>query len=271
MNLSIYILHYNGQLNKYNWINKLRTSRNDIEVVIYEYSNMSVNSFGEAYNIIMQNCTSKYFMLLDNIDYLDVQEFNKFITPDLLTQNYQLIKSNDFLYIDNNQIKPVHDDFVGSNQVLENKLLTRGIFPYFFGCRIYNTKFIKNNQIKFNNTDIFNDVYPNILLIRNLTNYKIINSPFYVRQRISSDSFLYKVSDLREMIDSLMRLNIDRNIILYRLADSYNYCINIRYNPKHTELFLGAIDGIFTKDEFLSTVKSRNSAKIYYKKEHDNK
>ena len=87
-----------------------------------------------------------------------------------------MIKSNLFYIEENNKKEKNIDNYVGTNIEIENKILNRNVFPYFFGCRIYLTKFIRKNKIKFNNTNMYNDVYPNIILVRNLD----MNKVFYL-------------------------------------------------------------------------------------------
>ena len=111
------------------------------------------------------------------------------------------------------------------NMFLENKIMDRDVFPYFFGCRLYLTSFIKENKIKFNDTNMYNDIYPNILLARKLDMNKvlIINELFYTRYRIGWDKTYYNKNDLKSMIESLTNINVPKDKILTRLVDSYNY------------------------------------------------
>ena len=43
-----------------------------------------ISTYGGAYNYIISKSKGKYFMLLDNLDYLNPEVFNKIITKELL-------------------------------------------------------------------------------------------------------------------------------------------------------------------------------------------
>lgn len=279
--LEIDILSYRGNIN-FAWIEKMIKYRDDIKVNIYLFNRKmennikkidvinipkKINTYGGAYNHIISKVRGKYFMLLDNLDYLNPDLFNKTVTKEVLKNNYQMIKSNSF-YIeesDNKKEKKI-DDYVGTNLEIENKIINRNIFPYFFGCRIYLTKFIKKNKIKFNNTNMYNDVYPNILLARNLDMDKVFicDSLFYTRYRLKWESKDYNKNELKEMIQSLININVPKDKILIRLADSYNYSVNIR--GCHNQYFIDTIKEFYDIDQFNKLVDERNKKSIYKNK-----
>lgn len=276
--LEIDILLYKGQIDL-KWIQKILNNRDDITVNIYLYNQKfkisdkrinvniipkEIKTFGGAYNYIISRVHAKYFMLLDNLDYLNSDLFNKTITKEILENNYQMIKSNSF-YIeesDNKKEKSV-DDYVGTNSEIENKIINRNIFPYFFGCRIYLTRFIKKNKIKFNDTNMYNDVYPNILLARNLDMNKVFicNCLFYTRYRLKWESKDYNKFDLKDMIQSLININVPKDKILIRLVDSYNYSVNIR--GCHNQYFIDIVREFYDIEEFNKLVDERNKKSIY--------
>ena len=275
--LEIDILFYQGKID-YKWIEEIITNRNDIQVNIYLYNQKlktdskkiniknipkRINTYGEAYNYIMSKSRRKYFMLLDNIDYLEPNAFNETITKKILQGKYQMIKSNSFYIQENNNKTSHYDDYTGTNIDIENKIMARDIFPYFFGCRLYQTKFIKKNKIKFNNTNMYNDVYPNILLARKLDMNRIliIDSLFYTRFRIKWDQNDYSKNDLKNMIESLISLDIPKNKILTRLVDSYNYSVNERNCSN--QYFIDTIKEFYDINEFNKLLKERNNKAIY--------
>lgn len=276
--LEIDILSYKGNIN-FAWIEKTIKCRDDIKVNIYLFNRKiennikkidvinipkKINTYGEAYNYIISKGRGKYFMLLDNLDYLNPNLFNKTITKEVLKNNYQMIKSNSF-YVEesNNKKTKEKDDYVGTNLEIENKIINRNIFPYFFGCRIYLTKFIKKNKIKFNNTNMYNDVYPNILLARKLDMDKVFicNSLFYTRYRLKWETKDYNKNELKEMIQSLININVPKDKILIRLVDSYNYSVNIR--GCHNQYFIDTIKEFYDIDQFNKLVDERNKKEIY--------
>lgn len=275
--LEINILFYQGKIDC-EWIEKILDKRNDIQVNIYLYNQeleisnkkiniknipKKINTYGGAYNYIISKSKSKYFMLLDNIDYLESDVFNETITKKLLQNNYQMIKSNLFYIQENNNKTKHYDDYNGTNIEIENKIMSRDIFPYFFGCRIYQTKFINKNKIRFNNTNMYNDVYPNILLARKLDINRIltIKDIFYTRCRIKWNNNEYNEDDLKIMIQSLISLNISKNKILIRLVDSYNYSVNERNCDN--QYFIDTIKQFYDIDKFNKLLKERNDKFIY--------
>lgn len=183
--ITINIYLYNQQL-------KIDDNRINIRIIPKK-----IKTFGGAYNHIISKVHGKYFMLLDNLAFLDYSLFNKAITKDMLKSQYDMIKSNCFYIKENNKLNKSYDDYNESNLEVEDKIMDRRIFPYFFEGRIYQTKLIKNNKIKFNDTNIYNDVYPNILLARKLDMNKvlILDSPFYIRYRLE-----WKSMDIIRMI-----------------------------------------------------------------------
>ena len=262
--LEIDILSYSGNIDL-NWIKRILKCRDDIKVNIFLFNNKieidnkqidiinipkKINTYGGAYNYIISKVQGKYFMLLDNLDYLNPEIFNKIITKELLKKNYQMIKSN----------------YIGTNIEIENKILNRNIFPYFFGCRIYLTKFIRENKIKFNDTNMYNDVYPNILLARNLDMNKVFicNSLFYTRYRLKWEDKDYNKNELKDMIQSLININVSKDKILIRLVDSYNYSVNIR--GCRNQYFIDTIKKFYDINEFNNLVKKRNDKSIYKNK-----
>ncbi len=282
MLLTINILLYQGNPNL-DWLQTILNYRSDITVNIYLYNQQlasddqrinirtipsHIKTYGDAYNYIISKTISKYFMLLDNIDYLDAHLFNQVITKDILSSSYQMIKSNSFYIKENHKLNKLYDDYQGTNNDIETKIMNRDIFPYFFGSRIYQTKFIKQNNIKFNNTNIYNDVYPNILLARKLNMNKvlILTQPFYIRYRIKWTSEQYNPNDLKTMIQSLIDIKVPKEKILIRLADSYNYSVHER--GCLNQYFLDAITPFFTIDTFKQVAATRNKQSIYLKKEH---
>ena len=278
--LEIDILSYSGNIDL-NWIERILKCRDDIKVNIYLFNNKieidnkqidiinipkKINTYGGAYNYIISKVQGKYFMLLDNLDYLNPEIFNKIITKELLKKNYQMIKSNEFYVEENNKKVKNIDDYIGTNIEIENKILNRNIFPYFFGCRIYLTKFIRENKIKFNDTNIYNDVYPNILLARNLDMNKVFicNSLFYTRYRLKWEDKDYNKNELKDMIQSLININVSKGKILIRLVDSYNYSVNIR--GCRNQYFIDTIKEFYDINEFNNLVKKRNDKSIYKNK-----
>lgn len=278
--LEIDILSYNGNIDL-NWIEKILKCRDDIKINIYLFNNKmeidnkqidiiniptKINTYGGAYNYIISRAQGKYFMLLDNLDYLNPEIFNKIITKELLKKNYQMIKSNEFYIEENNKKVKNIDDYIGTNIEIENKILNRNIFPYFFGCRIYLTKFIRENKIKFNDTNMYNDVYPNILLARNLDMNKVFicNSLFYTRYRLKWEDKDYNKNELKDMIQSLININVPKDKILIRLVDSYNYSVNIR--GCRNQYFIDTIKEFYDINEFNNLVKKRNDKSIYKNK-----
>ena len=278
--LEIDILSYSGNIDL-NWIERILKCRDDIKVNIYLFNNKieidnkqidiinipkKINTYGGAYNYIISKVQGKYFMLLDNLDYLNPEIFNKIITKELLKKNYQMIKSNEFYVEENNKKVKNIDDYIGTNIEIENKILNRNIFPYFFGCRIYLTKFIRENKIKFNDTNMYNDVYPNILLARNLDMNKVFicNSLFYTRYRLKWEDKDYNKNELKDMIQSLININVSKGKILIRLVDSYNYSVNIR--GCRNQYFIDTIKEFYDINEFNNLVKKRNDKSIYKNK-----
>ena len=267
--LEIDILLYRGNVD-YKWIKKMLDSRDDIKINIYLYNENqvindkrvnilripnSVKTYGGAYNYIMSKAKCKYFMLLDNLDYLDVSLFNETITLELLKKNYDMIKTNKFYVKEEDELIIKTDLYEGSNLEIENKIMNTLIVPYFFGGRIYNTKFMKKNKILFNDTDMYNDVYPNILLARNINIDKllIINEPFYTRMRLKWKPTSYKFGDLGEMIKSLIDINVDEDLLLKRLANAYNYSVNIR--GCKSKYFFDTIKDFYNVEEFKKLIK----------------
>lgn len=278
--LEIDILSYSGNIDL-NWIERILKCRDDIKVNIFLFNNKieidnkqidiinipkKINTYGGAYNYIISKVQGKYFMLLDNLDYLNPEIFNKIITKELLKKNYQMIKSNEFYVEENNKKVKNIDDYIGTNIEIENKILNRNIFPYFFGCRIYLTKFIRENKIKFNDTNMYNDVYPNILLARNLDMNKVFicNSLFYTRYRLKWEDKDYNKNELKDMIQSLININVSKDKILIRLVDSYNYSVNIR--GCRNQYFIDTIKEFYDINEFNNLVKKRNDKSIYKNK-----
>lgn len=278
--LEIDILSYSGNIDL-NWIKRILKCRDDIKVNIFLFNNKieidnkqidiinipkKINTYGGAYNYIISKVQGKYFMLLDNLDYLNPEIFNKIITKELLKKNYQMIKSNEFYVEENNKKVKNIDDYIGTNIEIENKILNRNIFPYFFGCRIYLTKFIRENKIKFNDTNMYNDVYPNILLARNLDMNKVFicNSLFYTRYRLKWEDKDYNKNELKDMIQSLININVSKDKILIRLVDSYNYSVNIR--GCRNQYFIDTIKKFYDINEFNNLVKKRNDKSIYKNK-----
>lgn len=278
--LEIDILLYRGHAD-YKWIKKILDSRDDIKVNIYLYNENqkfndkrlnilkipdNVTTYGGAYNYVMSKAKCKYFMLLDNLDYLDVSLFNKTITLELLKNNYDMIKTNKFYVKEGDEIATKIDLFEGTNLELENKMMNTLIVPYFFGGRIYNTKFIKKNKIIFNDTDMYNDVYPNILLARNININKllIINEPFYIRMRLKWKPTSYKFGDLGEMIESLININVDEELLLKRVANAYNYSVNIR--GCKSQYFYDTIKDFFDVEEFEKQVVEMTKKSTHKKK-----
>ena len=278
--LEIDILSYSGNIDL-NWIKRILKCRDDIKVNIFLFNNKieidnkqidiinipkKINTYGGAYNYIISKVQGKYFMLLDNLDYLNPEIFNKIITKELLKKNYQMIKSNEFYVEENNKKVKNIDDYIGTIIEIENKILNRNIFPYFFGCRIYLTKFIRENKIKFNDTNMYNDVYPNILLARNLDMNKVFicNSLFYTRYRLKWEDKDYNKNELKDMIQSLININVSKDKILIRLVDSYNYSVNIR--GCRNQYFIDTIKKFYDINEFNNLVKKRNDKSIYKNK-----
>ena len=270
--LEIDILLYRGNVD-YQWIKKVLDLRDDIKINIYLYNEnqiindkrvnilkipSNINTYGGAYNYVMSKAKCKYFMLLDNLDYLDVSLFNKTITLGLLKKNYDMIKTNKFYVKEDDEIITKIDLYEGTNLEIEDKIMNTLIVPYFFGGRIYNTKFIKKNKIVFNDTDMYNDVYPNILLARNINTNKllIINEPFYTRMRLKWKPTSYKFGDLGEMIKSLVNINVDEELLLKRLANAYNYSVNIR--GCKSKYFYDTIKDFFDIDTFKELVMTNN-------------
>ena len=194
-------------------------------------------------------------MLLDNLDNLDVPLFNKNITLELLKNNYDMIKTNKFYVKEEDKTTIKTDLYEGSNLEIENKIMNTLIVPYFFGGRIYNTKFIQRNKIAFNDTDMYNDIYPNILLARNINVNKllIINVPFYTRMTLRWEPISYKFSDLEEMIKSLININVDEDLLLKRLANAYNYSVNIR--GCKSQYFFDTIKDFYNIEDFKKLLK----------------
>lgn len=205
-------------------------------------------------------------MLLDNLDYINPYLFHKIMTKDLLNKQYEMIKSNTFYVKEKEKLKKIYDDYTGTNAIIEEKIMNREIFPYFFGSRLYSTKFIKKKKIKFNHTDIYNDIYPNILLARtlNMDKVEILNIPFYTRYRLKWESFHYHKNDLRVMISSLMKINVPKEKILIRLVDSYNYSVNERGYHNHS--FLDIVVEFYDIEEFNLLLNQRNKKMIYKNK-----
>lgn len=278
--LEIDILFYKGTIDV-KWMKQILDSRDDIIINIYLYNKQlklnderinikivpkRVKTYGGAYNYIISKVHSKYFMLLDNLDYLDVALFNKLITKEVLKNKYDMIKLNCFYVQVNGELEKKYDDYIGSNEDIEEKIINRQIFPYFFGTRIYQSKFLKYSKIKFNDTNIYNDVYPNILLARKLNMNKvlILNKPFYIRYRMEWESIDYNDDDLRTMIKSLMKIGVQKEKILIRLVDSYNYSVNIRGCQNH--YFLDTIKDFFDINTFKKLVIERDKKAVYKKK-----
>ena len=278
--LEINILFYRGEIDP-RWIESISNCREDIIINIYLYNQKitindekinirfipkEINTYGGAYNYIISKCSCKYFMLLDNLDYLDYALFNSTITKKVLKNNYDMIKANHFYIRERNKLNECYDDFVGSNADIEDKIIDRRIFPYFFGNRIYNTRFIKINKILFNDTNIYNDVYPNILLARNINMEKvlIVNEPFYIRYRLEWKLVQYNEIDLKSMIKSLININVPKEKILIRLADSYNYSVNVR--GCCNKYFMDSVKEFFDINTFKEIVSQRNKKSYYIKK-----
>lgn len=274
--LEIDILLYRGNVD-YKWIKKLLDLRDDIRINIYLYNENQIindkrvnilkipnyiNTYGGAYNYIMSKAKCKYFILLDNLDYLDVSLFNKNITLELLKNDYDMIKTNKFYVKEDEEVIIKNDLYEGTNLEIENKIMNTLIVPYFFGGRIYNTKFIKKNKIVFNDTDMYNDVYPNILLARNININKllIINKPFYTRVRLKWELKSYIFGDLGEMIKSLININVDEELLLKRLANAYKYSVNIR--GCKSEYFYDTIKNFFDVNSFKKLVVEGNKKSI---------
>lgn len=91
--LEIDILSYSGNIDL-NWIKRILKCRDDIKVNIFLFNNKieidnkqidiinipkKINTYGGAYNYIISKVQGKYFMLLDNLDYLNPEIFNKII------------------------------------------------------------------------------------------------------------------------------------------------------------------------------------------------
>ena len=265
--LEVDILLYSNT--KVEWVKQI--THPDISVKIYSYKvdventikiPDTIKTVGEAYNYIISNVNEKYFILLDNADYLDVDLLYTLLPR--LNHEYDLIVTNKF-YIEENNCKYLNvDNFYGSNVELENKIMTRKILPYFFGPRIYKTKFIVDNQIKMNPTNIFNDVYPNILVTRHVKTYLAVDIPFYTRKRLNWNNTKINMNasaDLRNMLENLINLNIDKKLILYRVVDSCNYSVNIRQND--INIYIQAIQGLFDEKEFLELLYNRNDVNLY--------
>ncbi len=267
--LEIDILLYRGNVD-YKWIKKILDSRDNIKINIYLYNENqiindkrvnilkipdNVKTYGGAYNYILSKAKCKYFMLLDNLDYLDVPLFNENITLELLKNNYDMIKTNKFYVKEEDKTTIKTDLYEGSNLEIENKIMNTLIVPYFFGGRIYNTKFIQRNKIAFNDTDMYNDIYPNILLARNINVNKllIINVPFYTRMTLRWEPISYKFSDLEEMIKSLININVDEDLLLKRLANAYNYSVNIR--GCKSQYFFDTIKDFYNIEDFKKLLK----------------
>ena len=110
---------------------------------------------------------------------------------------------------------------------------------------------------------MYNDVYPNILLARNLDMNKVFicNSLFYTRYRLKWEQEDYNKNELKEMIQSLININVPKDKILIRLVDSYNYSVNIR--GCHNQYFIDTIKEFYDIDEFNRLVDERNKKSIY--------
>ncbi len=279
--LEIDILLYNGKPD-IKWMQDMLYNRDDIKINIYVFENQflgndkriyvkmipeKIKTYGGAYNYMISKVRGKYFMLLDNLDYLNPTLFNQTITNEILKKDYQMIKSNWFYLEENNNKIRHYDDYKGTNLEIENKIMDRDIFPYFFGARIYQTRFIKKHKIRFIATNIYNDIYPNILLARNLDMSKVFicDALFYTRHRIKWEAMDYQKNDLKDMIKSLIKLNVPEDKILLRLVDSYNYSVNER--GCCNQYFIDTIKEFYDIDVFHNLLKERNDKHIYDKKD----
>lgn len=275
--LEVDILLYKGEPDL-KWLRKLNKTRDDLIINVYLYGTQTITSdksfnthhipkrittYGSAYNYIISKVHSKYFILLDNTDCLDVTSFNKLISHQLLLKDYELIRTNYFLTVENNKSQKKYDDYTGTNKEIEEKIMNRKIFPYFFGNRIYKTSFIKKHNIRFNDTNMYNDVYPNILLARSLDMNKvlILDGLFYTRNRQDWHSFTYDKNDLKTMIESLIKIDVQKDQIFNRLVDSYNYSINERGGEK--SYFISVVKDFFDIKDFNKAIKKRNKKSLY--------
>ena len=113
---------------------------------------------------------------------------------------------------------------------------------------------------------MYNDVYPNILLARNLDMNKVFicNSLFYTRYRLKWEDKDYNKNELKDMIQSLININVSKDKILIRLVDSYNYSVNIR--GCRNQYFIDTIKEFYDINEFNNLVKKRNDKSIYKNK-----
>lgn len=74
----------------------------------------------------------------------------------------------------------------------------------------------------------------------------------------------YNKNDLRNMIKSLIEIDVPKEKILIRLVDSYNYSVNIW--GCHNQYFIDTIKDFFDVDTFEKLVIERNKKLIYKKK-----
>lgn len=185
-------------------------------------------NMGECYNKIIDNCRTKYLIILDSYDLLDPTVINDID----FTKNYQIIKFTKYKQLNklNECSIIIEDQWSNDKADLINKLLSAKITPRLFGSIIFNLEFINNHNIRFLNQDLYNDIIPYYFILLNIdiNNCKFIDKLSYTR--VTPDISMFNEANIKydylNYLNIAVKHGIQKHKLLLNSLEFFNYCMH---------------------------------------------
>ena len=190
--------------------NNIIRNINDDRVRLFVTKNNGVSA---ARNIGIENSTGEFILFLDSDDYLEpnyISELlNNVMDSDLVICGYNIIAEDNILNVNLNV-----DDKIS---LLDNFYLDKIVSSPW--CKLYKSKIIKENNIKFKSLSFMEDGIFNMEYIKYCNgNFSVLNKNLYFYRK--SDSGLTHDITNKKYIDILKSINIQEKI--YQEIESEN-------------------------------------------------
>lgn len=228
-----------------------------IKKLYFKYNNLTLISqknqgAGAARNTALQYAKGKYIFFIDGDDYISSNCFN--------ILHKEIIKNDDldiivflYKYYDetDNKIKNLskRDSIVYNDNALRNEIFSFKSCPQILECiaypwnKIYLRSFIIDNNLKFSETKVHNDILFNISNYIKAKKIKIINKYLYIHTIKSKKLQLTQIFDYRR----LDVLNVFKECEYFLGQTIYYNSHNIDYIIPYTIFKLNLIDWIITR------------------------
>ena len=217
----------------------------DVRIKVFHKANAGVSS---ARNLGLDKAKGEFIFFVDSDDFLDkthLENYSKDIDNfDLIFQGYKLVEETKKKVIEKKTFPETETvDFESSMNVME------GIFSLgnFFGPtwnKIFKASIISENEIRFKeDVDLREDEIFTFCYCRYVSKVKVLGSDSYnyqktpnslMRRKWLDPLMLEKVLLYREEVTSHLNLSTTfRKMIDSYLTDSWCWCLDLCYYPKH--------------------------------------